>query len=474
MQISYRREMKHNYLIIDPEEITWRNYECKMLSENTISGILQFQLRQVDDEIRFYYEITSRQPLSRILENHLLRESEIRQIILGISGVLDRMEQYLLRENSVLLEPDYIYVNPEDFQIWLCLVPGVERDFPYDYGKLLEYLLGKINHQDKESVILAYGLYQETRKENYGMEDILRLLGSEKRGQNEQIKKEYEEKWTEEREASRRYDFQQTEHWKTESADEIKTEEKRDARCGEWQRENKKLSRKSKRNAQKKIQSKTQETEQWGIKQNSINARHKNCEANETVNPAKKSGIWTRIKECWKKWRHKSKSSAYNPDDAVWESLFRDELSEERTGFAEEREEAFFDRKGLSDFDRKELSDIAIAQGRNTTLLADLSLKEDSNSRRLCALDSGMEDIEISYYPFVIGKQEHLADYCLNHETVSRLHVRIDEIDGGWQIQDLNSSNGTMVAGRLLENNEAVLLHLNDEVKIADLRYRFV
>ena len=156
MKISYRREMKHNYLIVDPEELTWRNYECKMLSSNTIDGILQFQLRQIDDEIRFYYEITSRQPLSRMLESHMIREPEIRRIILRISGILDRMEQYLLRENCVLLEPDYIYVEPEGFQIWLCLVPGLERDFPYDYGKLLEYLLGKVWGVWKQSRELVY------------------------------------------------------------------------------------------------------------------------------------------------------------------------------------------------------------------------------------------------------------------------------------------------------------------------------
>ena len=59
MKITYRREMKHNYLIVDPESLTWRNYECRMLAANFIEGVLHFQMRQVDDEIRFYYEITS-------------------------------------------------------------------------------------------------------------------------------------------------------------------------------------------------------------------------------------------------------------------------------------------------------------------------------------------------------------------------------------------------------------------------------
>ena len=75
----------------------------------------------------------------------------------------------------MLLDPEYLYVDPESLKVWLCLVPGMECDFPEDYSRFLEYLLGKVDHRDKESVVLAYGLYQETRKENYGMTDILRL-----------------------------------------------------------------------------------------------------------------------------------------------------------------------------------------------------------------------------------------------------------------------------------------------------------
>ena len=162
MKISYRREFKHNYLIIDPEELTWQGYESQMMSRNSIEGVLRFQLRQMDSGVRFYYEITSRQPLSRILENRNIQAEEIRRLVIGIFGVLERAERYLLMEERILLEPQYLYVDPDTFRVWLCFVPGIERNFPEDFSKLLEYLLGSVDHQDKESVVLAYGLYQET------------------------------------------------------------------------------------------------------------------------------------------------------------------------------------------------------------------------------------------------------------------------------------------------------------------------
>ena len=109
----------------------------------------------------------------------------------------------------------------------------------------------------------------------------------------------------------------------------------------------------------------------------------------------------------------------------------------------------------------------------NTTLLADFSKGTDAGGRRLCAQEKGLDSIEVLYFPFIIGKQEHLVDFVLDRETVSRLHVKIDQKEDGWSIQDLNSTNGTMVRGKLLENNEAAELHIGDEVRIAEFSYRF-
>lgn len=443
MKITYRREMKHNYLIVDPEALMWRNYECRMLSKNAIDGVLSFQLRQIDDEIRFYYEITSRQPLSRMVDGHPIRERELRQLILGIAGVLDRMEQYLLRENIVLLEPEYIYVEPETFRIWLCLVPGLDRDFPEDYGKLLEYLLGKVDHQDKESVVLAYGLYQETRKENYGMDDILRLMMAEKKPH-------------------------QDETCSTESVTECMAEE-------------------------------TEERASPGQRP------RVDVELSKTQLP--KLSFREKVKNWLEKPQKGKKNRGEESPNVPWETLFREELNTERSGCTISPTERFSENSRGFRMNRAEaeenfrmnraeaeqnfrMNQVETEQkfgqktqgkswekpsepGRNTTLLADFSAENTVIMRKLFALDPCQEDIVLSYYPFIIGKQKHLVDYYLDHETVSRLHVRIDQTEDGWVIQDLNSSNGTMVGGKLLENNESSKLCPGDEVRIAGLRYRF-
>ena len=115
----------------------------------------------------------------------------------------------------------------------------------------------------------------------------------------------------------------------------------------------------------------------------------------------------------------------------------------------------------------------AAAQSSDTILLNGETNGATAQVKRLTALEPGTEDIVIAYYPFIIGKQENLVDYVLRRETVSRLHLRIDRKEDRYYVQDLNSTNGTMAGGHILENNEIMEIWDGVEISIAGARYRF-
>ena len=179
MEISYHREMKSNYLMITVEEAREREFETRMLIGNTIDGLLKFRIRKSDNCCQFCYEITSKQPLSRLLETKTIGAEQIRKLLLGIAQTLTRMEEYLLTEEQILMNPEFIYVDLESFQPGLCLMPGKKGDFPQEFSELLQFLLGKVDYRDKDAVVLVYGLYRESLKENYGLDNLLRWLMKE-------------------------------------------------------------------------------------------------------------------------------------------------------------------------------------------------------------------------------------------------------------------------------------------------------
>ena len=104
----------------------------------------------------------------------------------------------------------------------------------------------------------------------------------------------------------------------------------------------------------------------------------------------------------------------------------------------------------------------------STVLLTDIKIK---SSGRFLRTVNGKEDIELSYLPFIIGKQERVCDYVLNIDGVSRMHLKFFEKDNEIYARDLNSRNGTYINGRKLENEENIRLYNGDSVNICGISY---
>jgi len=69
---------------------------------------------------------------------------------------------------------------------------------------------------------------------------------------------------------------------------------------------------------------------------------------------------------------------------------------------------------------------------------------------------------------FLIGRAS-ACDICLGDETVSRHHARLFFRDGEWIVQDLNSTNGTLLNGRPVGRAQ---LRPGDLIQFADQAFR--
>lgn len=450
-KISYRREMKHNYLMIEGDTELECNYETRMMLSNSIEGLLRFRIKKVDVQCYFCYEITSRQPLSRLLESKHINAQEIRQMMMDIAHTLTVMEGYLLKEEQILLEPDFIYVEPELFRVELCLLPGRKGDFPEDMSRLLEYLLGKVEYQDKEAVVIAYGLYRESMKENYGMNDLFQLL------RREDVSSDYSEKMEVKED--------------TAIKKEIPPEKIQDRSAGPVE----------------KIRPNAEDI---------MGKRQIGRSRNKIVLSLKELGIIMFLLSgslimLWLFWGRQGVNdygiflvagevilmgiirilkNKEEPDKKVDDQLPK-EAESWQMEFGEdpgEDKEIAWERR---QHDNRDIDQEAV-DINNTVLLLDM--EEAPSLRKLVSMQPDMPHIPIGYYPFIIGKQENLVDYMFARDTISRLHLRLDELDGEYRITDLNSTNGTSINGRMLETHETTEVKPGDIVDIANFPYKFM
>ena len=70
-----------------------------------------------------------------------------------------------------------------------------------------------------------------------------------------------------------------------------------------------------------------------------------------------------------------------------------------------------------------------------------------------------------------LGRSPANAEFIIDHEGVSREHVRLTCADGELYAEDLNALNGTKVNGRLLNPHEQVLLRDNDRLEVGSVAF---
>ena len=84
-----------------------------------------------------------------------------------------------------------------------------------------------------------------------------------------------------------------------------------------------------------------------------------------------------------------------------------------------------------------------------------------------------LPDLYIKKVPFLIGS-DNICDGVLEQQTISHQHARISKIEDVYFIEDLNSTNGTIVDGGALSYKTKVSLKKNMIICFAKEPYRFL
>lgn len=436
--------MNRNYMVIHPEKEWNDKYTVRMISGNAIPGLLKFYDKQIDGRIMFYYDITSRQPLSRIVEHRGLTAQELQTLISDFICMLKQLERFLLDERQLNITPEHIYVQPDTFHSCFCLVPGKRKDFSEEFCVLTQYLLDHVDQRDGDAVILAFSIFRECRKENFGIDDIERCLAENVRKKEGKapITHEFPEKET------------------PDCFEESKNSDDEEMLRGN----NTSGILKALVFLLITIMAEVPFGMYLAFGIRGMSLYLKGLLAVEMILGSGLIMVVKMLNGVGNPSAEVLRAENEEEESEPWESYFRGDGSIVDKD-SKEPEGRDFSAKYIPTFADTEEDDM------QTILLTASTITQ--GNRRLVPIDGG-EEIQIGYYPFLIGKNKGISDYCLNEPGVSKLHVKIEKVKNGYQVTDLNSTNGTMVNGDLLEANETREIRIGDEIAIAGVRFRFV
>lgn len=502
-KVDYENDSTASYLVLNitsNEEIL--EYQIEMLNNNSSQGILKFDTRQKNDEVRLYYNITSTLTLSQLLQRKNLKEEEFINILKGIIKPLLTSKEYFLYDNSFIIDEDYIYINPSTLEISMIYIPlALDIDTGISFKNFLIDLiisLAKIDENSTENYM--------QRILNYLKNDIFNISDFDNflRNLKKDTHKEREDRTLQPRKSR------------------INIESTHSSLVGK----NGKIKE-------------SYESYEWKKEINPIQHQRRKC---ESISIEKEEEVETIIKTKYEtryiviavlaqiimaiaitfgldtiKATAGDAISAYGGIAIVvvainillFRNLFKKENMKEvrvtkkekgrkkninngrETGKSKPQPTIYQEKESLN-MSKREIYNInepsivnesykeaaaskevdIIPTNMNETVILD---DEKQGIAYLQRMSNGMVDkVAITKSNFIIGRLPNYVDYLLESNAIGRAHAEILQREGQYFIKDLNSKNGTFINGFKIHSNKEYEINNEDKVKFADIEYIFI
>lgn len=173
MEVSYSRRLDYQYMMIETGGEARSDYRLSMLVNNRINGFLPVHVQQMNGKSTLSYEITSLENLPEFLDARKITYDEMVSLLLQFCSAVSEAGRYLLDGEGILLEPQYIYVSKSLERIRFCYYPYQHMPLHQSVNVLCRFLIDHIDYDDRRSLELAYGLFQESLRENLSISAIV-------------------------------------------------------------------------------------------------------------------------------------------------------------------------------------------------------------------------------------------------------------------------------------------------------------
>ncbi len=173
--MDFVQELDGHYLLLDaPQQ---GGFEENMMMRAAPACLLPLHIYQTDPR-RYAYEISGRESLLKRCGRGALEAEELRDILGSIYRTSEEMERYLLRPDSLILEPGLMYRSRGD---WAFIAhPGHQEPLSEQLGSLSRFFLRKSDREDPETAAFSFAFFQLCHEEAVTLPRILNMIEEER------------------------------------------------------------------------------------------------------------------------------------------------------------------------------------------------------------------------------------------------------------------------------------------------------
>ncbi|MCR4744093.1 MAG: FHA domain-containing protein [Lachnospiraceae bacterium] len=153
MEIEIRNENRRSTMIIRKENFERALLQEKMLLKNSIEGAARLQLSFLNGEAFYRIDLKNYKNLKELFKGRKMDFSEVDHLLRSLSGLIARLDNYLLKAEEILLDPEYIFYDDSAKEwIFICLPYNDDNS---GAEKLAEFLVDTVDENDSDAIELS-------------------------------------------------------------------------------------------------------------------------------------------------------------------------------------------------------------------------------------------------------------------------------------------------------------------------------
>ena len=161
LETEYLKSMNLNYERIKlngkPEE---RRYQYCILSRGGIRGLLDCSLRFINGDAFLYYDITSKQSISKMFYNKKTVDRDwVKDFVWNLNRIQQEASRFLLDDKSIIWFPEQVYRDIEDSRWGFIYYPYYDGE--NGFRQFLEFVIEKLDYDDELLVECVYRMYEQ-------------------------------------------------------------------------------------------------------------------------------------------------------------------------------------------------------------------------------------------------------------------------------------------------------------------------
>ena len=173
VNITVIKETDQAYLSLDGFDPQEYGYTVNMVQNCPLEGLLPIHIFFCDGKSLVRYRITGFTSLTERFNDSPLRLADLRNILYTLRDICQRLPEYLLSSEDLLLDPEKLFISPVDSKVHVCYIPGLPTMLPSSRMLLAEFLLKRADHADQLASALVYRFYDQVSENSRSLSDAL-------------------------------------------------------------------------------------------------------------------------------------------------------------------------------------------------------------------------------------------------------------------------------------------------------------